>query len=394
MEKENAFIPYGKQSISQEDVAAVTAALEGEIITRGSHLEQFEAAIAGYCGATYAVAFNSGSSALAAACFAGGVNRHDRLVTTPNSFIATIANGMRCGAEPLFIDIDLKSGNIDLEQLQYNVDFASTRGRNVYLPVHFSGIPVDMERLESMVSDPRALIIEDAAHALGSSYSDGSKVGSCKWSQMTTFSFHPVKNITAAEGGMVTTHDRALYERLCLYRNNGIVRDGAELQGMAAPWYYEVRELGGNFFMNELQAALGMSQLKRIDTFAARRREIVAEYRRQLMGIPHLRLLEPEVDDALLMYHLFVVLIDFEACGTDRTALMAALRARGIGSQLHYIPLYHHPLFKGRDLSPYFPAMEEYYAQALSLPLYYDLSDAALATVIQALQEVMTAEVR
>ncbi|MFQ5729393.1 MAG: DegT/DnrJ/EryC1/StrS family aminotransferase, partial [Waddliaceae bacterium] len=202
--KVKSFLPYGKPSISKEDIQEVVAVLESDRITRGPKVEEFEQAVATYCGAKYAVAFANGTSALMAAYHAAEVSSFDRVITTPNTFVATVGAGMHYRSTPVFIDIDRDTGNLDLTQMELNVSYPSTRGRNVIVLVHFAGIPVDMQRLEHMVAEPDAILIEDAAHALGSSYPSGEKVGSCAYSAMTTFSFHPVKNITTGEGGMVT----------------------------------------------------------------------------------------------------------------------------------------------------------------------------------------------
>lgn len=371
----DTFIPYAKQSIDENDVIEVSKALRSEAITRGPLVEAFEQAVARYCNAKYAVAFNSGTTALIAACHAAGVGPNDRLLTTPNTFIASAGAGIHTKATPVFIDIDRSTGNFDLEELKPNLNLPSSRGRTVVVPVHFSGLPVDMQRLDLMIKNPDTVVIEDAAHALGSSYKDGQKVGCCAWSLMTMFSFHPAKTITTGEGGLITTNDPEVYHRLKRFRNNGIERDPEHLEGEAAPWYYEVQEITNNTNFTEMQAALGLSQLSRIDAFIEKRRELVRAYREQLKNVPHIRLFNDELD-AHTAFHLFVVQIDFDALNTTRKDVMKALNAEKIGTQVHYIPLYRHPVIKNKagDLSEYFPQMETYYTQALSLPLFYDLS--------------------
>ena len=268
MMKTLPFLPYAKQSIDEQDIQAVGKALSAEWITRGPLVEAFEKEFASYCNAAYAVAFSSGSAALAAAYFAAQVGPSDRLISTPNTFIATVGAAMQYGAQPLFIDIDRKTGGIDLEQLIFNANQPLSRGRPILAPVHFAGIPVDMEELDRHLTNPDVVVIEDAAHAIGSNYPrQGPKVGSCAWSQMTMFSFHPAKTITTGEGGLVTTNDSELCRRLKLFRNNGIERDPQYLEGEPAPWYYEVHALTNNFNFTEGQAALGSSQLRRIDIF-------------------------------------------------------------------------------------------------------------------------------
>lgn len=369
------FIPYAKQSIDDADILAVGQALQGSVITRGPTVEAFEEAIASYCGAKYAVAFNSGTTALIAACHAAGITSNDRLLTTPNTFIATAGAGIHYRATPVFIDIDRTTGNIDLNLLELNLNQASSRGRTVVMPVHFAGIPVDMELLDSMIRNPETLVIEDAAHAFGSTYKDGQRVGCCAWSQMTMFSFHPAKTITTGEGGAITTNDDDLFHRLRRFRNNGIEREAGRLVGKAAPWYYEVQEITNNYNFTDFQAALGLSQMGRLDAFIEKRRALVRRYREQLRECPHVLLFTDQYDERTA-FHLFVAQIDFAALRTTRELVMKKLQEKGIGTQVHYIPLYRHPVFQktAGDIGEYFPEMEGYYAQALSLPLYYELT--------------------
>lgn len=372
------FLPYAHQSITANDMQAVTTALSGDVITRGSHVEAFETAIAEYCGAKYAIAFNSATTALAAACHAVDLNTSDRMLTTPNTFVATTAAGMHKGATPTFIDIDRSTGNMDIERLEHNLkDYQHSRGRTLIMPVHFAGIPVDMEQMDCMINNPDTIVIEDAAQALGTCYPDGQKVGCCAWSQMTIFSFHPAKIITTGEGGLITTNDAELHRRLQSYRNNGIVKDPEYFASNSNHYegYYEVTELTGNYNFTDFQAALGLSQFQRIESFINKRRQLVARYRDLLQDIPYLTTFTSSMD-SYIAFHLFVVQIDFAAFKTTRERVMTYLKKKGIGTQVHYIPIYQHPFFKknNSDLAPYFPEMEAYYVQALTLPLYYDLT--------------------
>lgn len=294
------------------------------------------------------------------------------------------------GGVPLFIDIDRATGNLDAQQLLLNINMPSVNRKTVIVPVHFAGIPVDMQLIDRHIADPRTLVIEDASHALGSRYKDGSMVGSCRWSDMTVFSFHPAKTITTGEGGAVTTNNPALYQRLKLFRNNGIQRSPEFLQAEPAPWYYEVTALSSNFNFTDFQAALGLSQLKRIEAFIAKRRLLLNLYAKLLREVPHMKLLSCE-KELFIAPHLCVVQIDFAACKKSRSWLMEELKQRGIGTQVHYIPLYRHPYFaqKGPDLAEHFPEMEAYYAQALSLPLYYDLSEEDVRMVVKELKALL-----
>lgn len=382
------FLPYAKQHISAGDLEAVKEALASPVITRGPLVEAFEQAVADYCGAKYAVAFNSGTAALMGAYFAADVGQHDTVITTPNTFVSTVGAAIQRGATPLLIDTDRTTGNISLEQLFLNINRPNSKGKTVIVPVHFSGIPVDMQAIDAAITDYKTVVIEDAAHAFGSSYKDGSRVGSCLWSQMTVFSFHPAKNITTGEGGMVTTNDPELYRLLQLFRNNGIEKDPKFLHGESRPGYYEVMTLTGNYNFTEMQAALGLSQMQRIDSIVAKRQELIGLYREKLAGIGTVRLLAP--DPALsVAYHLCVVQIDYKAHKTDRKSVMDALYSQEIGTQVHYIPVYHHPFFVDRagDLSDYFPENEAYYSQALSLPLYYELREHDVERVVKSLKK-------
>jgi dTDP-4-amino-4,6-dideoxygalactose transaminase len=335
------------------------------------------------------VAFNSGSSALMGAYFAAGLKEGVKAALDPNTFIATAGAAMQLGASPLFIDIDRRTGKIDLEQLFLNMNREAISKKMVVAPVHFGGIPVDVQKIQRSVADLRTLLIEDACHALGSCYKDGSRVGSCQWSDMTVFSFHPAKTITTGEGGAVTTNDPQLYHQLQLFRNNGQERDPEFLQGAPAPWYYEVAALTGNFNFTEFQAALGLSQFKRISTFIAKRQRLLSLYQQELQ-IDHLTFLTPE-KGTVVAPHLCVVQIDFAAYKKSRAWLMERLKEKGIGTQVHYIPLYRHPCLSKRmgELQEYFPAMETYYAQALSLPLYTDLSEEDVRLIAQEVKRLL-----
>lgn len=380
------FLPYGKQTITNDDIAAVAAALKSDIITRGKQVEKFEEAFASYCGAKFAVAFSSGSSAMEAATRAADIGRFDRVITTPNTFVATIAPAIKQGATPVFLDIDRNTGNLNLEQLKHTLEVPFSRGQQVVIPVHFSGISVDMERLCRCLQNPSSVVIEDAAHALGSSYPTGEKVGSCAYSGMTVFSFHPVKTLTTGEGGMVTTNNPEYYEKLKRFRNSGIVK----IEESSNPWLYDVEELSSNYNFTDFQAALGYSQLQRIHETIRKRQELAGYYRDQLSGIPHLQLFIDEVD-SYTCFHLMVVQIDFDALGISRGDVMKQLFEKGIGTQVHYIPIYRHTFFKKQreDLSSYFPNMEAYYAQALSIPLFPEMEFSDVERVVSAIRQLL-----
>lgn len=390
--KEEVFLPYARPSLDATDIEAITQSLNTPIITRGPQVKAFEEAFASFCDVKYAVAFNNGTAALMAAYFAADLGPKDRLITTPNSFVATTGAAVLRGATPIFLDIDKTSGNLDLNQLEYNLERSPSRGRICIAPTHFAGIPLDMSKIDRLVQDPHIIIIEDAAHALGSTYASGKKVGSCAWSHMTMFSFHPAKTITTGEGGMVTTNDEKLYHRLQLFRDNGIERNPSFLEEESLPWYYEVHDLTGNYNFTEFQAALGLSQMKRLDHFIEKRKSLMKSYRQLLKSIPHIQLFSESYDEQSV-YHLCVVQIDFDAYKTTRAEVMNQLREKNIGTQVHYIPIYRHPYFKRLcgDIKEYYPQMESYYSQALSLPFYYGLTDKDIERVVHALQSTLGA---
>lgn len=383
------FIPYARQSISEEDKQRCLEALGASFITRGPLVENFEQAFADYCGAKYAVSFSNGSTALLAAYRAAELSPIDRIISTPNTFVATVA-GIQYGADVTFVDIDSSTGSLDVQQVEYTLERPYSRGRPFIVPVHLAGIPVDMRRLEAAIRIPNAVVIEDACHALGSHYPDGSRVGSCTWSQMTTFSFHPAKTITTGEGGMVTTNDKELCHRLRRVRNNGIERMAQYLEQEPTPWYYEVKELTSNYHLTDFQAALGLNQLLRVDQFIEKRRKLVKLYRKLLKNVSNITLLT-DAFDKTTAFHLFIVCINFKAFKTSRERVMDALREKGIGTQVHYIPLYRHPYFRRKygELSSFFPQTENYYSTALSLPLYFDLTEEQVEKVVSTLLHIL-----
>lgn len=386
----DSFLPYAKQSINQIDIKSASRALSSAIITRGPEVERFERAIAKYCGVKYAVAFNSGSTALLAASYAVKTNRHDQLISTPNTFVASVGSAMQFGATPVFTDIDRNTGNFDLECVAHALKKRRSRGRSIIMAVHFSGIPIEMKQLDSLIKDPETMVIEDGCHALGSCYSTGERVGSCIHSHITIFSFHPAKTISTGEGGIATTNDEELHHRLKLFRNNGIEREAPYLEQETTPWHYEVQELTSNYNFTEFQAAIGQSQLKRIGSFIDKRRQLAALYRKKLEDVPHLTMFTQQYDPRSA-FNLFVVQIDFAKYNTCRKNVMEKLFAKKIGTQVHYIPIYRHPFFQKRygDLSSFFPQMEAYYREALSLPLYPDLTTQDVDRVVETLKSVL-----
>lgn len=385
-----AFIPYGRQDIAQEDVSAVLEALGSDWLTQGPTGPRFEAAVADHCGARYGVAVNSGTSALHLACRVLDLGPGDWLWTSPISFVASANCARYCGAQVDFVDIDPRTWNMSPAALEAKLTLAEGQGRlpKVVAPVHFAGQSCDMETISRLARRYRFAVIEDACHALGSSYRDR-RVGSCTYADLTVFSFHPVKTITTGEGGMVLTNHPDLAARLALLRSHGITREAARMQGASeGPWYYQQVDLGYNYRLTDLQAALGLSQMKRLDEFVERRRALVRRYHELLQGLP-LRL-PWEHPDSRAAWHLFVIRLELDRLSRSRRQVFEALREAGIGVNVHYIPIHLQPYyqalgFKAGD----FPEAERYYAEAITLPLHVRLSEADQDRVTEVLKETI-----
>lgn len=382
----DTFLPYGRQSIDEEDIAAVVACLRSDYLTTGPTVGAFEAALAEAVGARYAVAIANGTAALHAACDAAGLGPGDEALVPAVTFLAT-ANAVRyVGAEPVFVDVGADDALMDLEDMARRV----TPRTRAILPVHMTGRPAAMAQLHAFAQAHKLVVIEDAAHALGASLG-GVPVGSGAFADMATFSFHPVKHVTTAEGGAITTNDPALYERLMIFRSHGMVREPARLeQPSPGPWYYEQQTLGYNYRLTDVQCALGLSQLKKLGRFVARRRELAARYDALLAGVPHVRPAGRGPEGAESAWHLYVALIDFEAAGVDRAEVMARLRERKVGTQVHYIPVPWQPYYRARGADPAaYPGAAAWYARTLSLPLYPDMADEDVERVVSALRAAL-----
>ena len=383
-------IPYGRQSVSEADIEAVVRVLRSDWLTQGPAVEQFEQAVAAYCGAAYAVAVNSATSALHIACLAAGLSAGETLWTSPNTFVASANCGLYCGAGVDFVDIDPQGYNLSLDELERKLKLAAERGTlpKVLVPVHFAGHPCDMARVAALSRRYGFSVVEDASHAIGAGFR-GTRTGSCSFSDLTVFSFHPVKIITCGEGGMVLTNRRDLHEKLIRLRSHGITRDAALMEGpVQGPWYYEQIELGFNYRMNDIQAALGASQLERLDEFVARRRHLAERYDLLLADLPlSLPWRDPEARSS---HHLYVVRIDLESVSTGHLEVFEALRGRGIQVNLHYMPVHMQPYyrrlgFKAGD----FPQAEAYSRRAISLPIHFGLTEQQQDYVCDALRAVL-----
>jgi len=377
-------IPYGRQSISDDDIQAVVNVLKSDWLTQGPAVGQFENTVARYCGAAYAVAVNSATSALHSACLAAGLGPGDILWTSPITFVASANCGIYCGATVDFVDIDPLTYNMSSERLQEKLEQAKRTGKlpKVVIPVHFAGQPCDMAAMADLAKSYGFRIIEDASHAIGARYK-GEPVGSCRYSDMTVFSFHPVKIITTGEGGMILTNNSELHDKLARLRSHGITRDPALMTEVPhGPWYYQQIELGFNYRMTDIQAALGMSQMARLDEFIARRHELAQRYDGLLSDLS--LILPGQSPKSYSAYHLYVITVD--AC--VRRAVFDRLKEEGICVNVHYIPVHTQPYFKSRGFSEgMFPESERYYSGAISLPMYPDMSNEQQHRVIDVVRK-------
>lgn len=379
-------IPYARQSIVEDDIAAVTAVLRSEFLTQGPVVPRFEAAIAHQVGAAHAVATNSATSALHLACLALGLGPGDRLWTTPITFVASANCARHCGAEVDFVDIDPRTYTLCPRALAAKLAQAAQTGQlpRIVVPVHLCGQPCDMAALGELAGRYGFRIVEDAAHALGARYR-GEPVGNGRYSDITVFSFHPVKILTTAEGGMALTNDPALAERMALLRSHGITRDPARMtHAPDGPWYYQQLALGFNYRMSDLQAALGLSQLQRLEALVARRRALARRYDALLAALPLVRPWQhPDSESA---FHLYVVRLRPPHTGPAHREVFEALHRQGIGVNLHYIPVHTQPYYQQQGFrSGHFPEAERYYGEALSLPLFPTLTEAEQDRVVAAL---------
>ena len=390
-------LPYGRHCIDSEDIAAVVEVLRGDWLTTGPKVAAFEEAFAGCVGARFAVACSSGTAGLHLAMLARGLGEGDVVIVPSMTFLAT-ANAVRyVGAEVVFADVDADTGLLDEPGLAAAVTRGGSTAKAV-VPVHMNGQSVDMAMVAAVARDRGLAVIEDACHAIGAvaRYGDDHDVpvGACRHSDMAVFSLHPVKLVAMGEGGVVTTNDEHLYERVRRLRNHGIERDPARLanralgfgdRGAVNPWYYEMSEPGFNYRASDIHCALGLSQLGKLDRFLARRRALAALYDRALAPLAPLVWPVPRVANCGSGWHLYVVLIEFDAVGVDRATLMHDLRARGIGTQVHYIPVHYQPYYRQRYGNTSLPGADSYYARCLSLPLFPAMRDEDVDRVVDSL---------
>ncbi len=384
-------IPYGQHYIDKDDIKAVTQTLSSGVLTQGNKVFEFERKIAKYVGAKYAIAVSSGTAALHLTSLALGLTKGDGVITTPNTFVATSNAALYTGAMPIFVDIDKQTLNINPKLLEQAI--TNNINSKAIFPVHFAGLACDMKHIKTLGRKYHLSIIEDAVHALGATYEDGSRVGNCRYSDMCVFSFHPVKGITAGEGGMITTNNEQIYRKLFMLRSHGITKGNFDFPGISVAdntlinreealennklkrWYYEMQYLGYNYRITDIQSALASSQMNKIDKFLKRRYELVKQYDLAFMQNKIITPLQRNFRKHS-SHHIYVIHIDFEKLNITRNHLMNKLAEQGIGSQVHYIPIPMQPYYKklGYQISDY-PVTFNYYQNALSIPLYYGLSD-------------------
>jgi len=382
-------IPYGRQDISEADIQAVVEVLRSDFLTQGPAVPAFEKAVAGYCHSQHAVAVNSATSALHTACLALGVGPGDWVWTSPITFVASANCALYCGAQVDFVDIDPRTYNLSVERLAEKLAQAQKSGclPKVVIPVHLCGQPCDMAGIWALAQRYNFKVIEDASHAIGGRY--GSEpIGNGRYSDVTVFSFHPVKIITTGEGGMALTNDSELAKRMARLRSHGTTRDAAEMTHVPdGPWYYQQIELGFNYRMTDFQAALGLSQMQRLDEYVAKRHALAARYDELLKGLPVTTPWQPA--DSYSGLHLYVIRLQLDDMKVGHREVFESLWTAGIGVNLHYIPVYRQPYYARLGFKPSdFPQAENYYAEAISLPMYPGLTETEQDQVVAALKEV------
>ena len=371
-------IPYGRQTIEEDDIQAVVDVLRSDYLTTGPKIAEFEKMVADYVGAKYAVAISNGTSALHAACFAAGIQPGDEVITTPLTFAASSNCVLYCGGTPVFADVDLKTYNIDPEDIRRKI----TDKTKAIIAVHLAGQPCDMDEIHKIAKEHDLLVIEDGAHALGSVYK-GKKVGTL--SDMTTFSFHPVKPITTGEGGMIVTDNEELYQKMMLFRSHGITRDENLMTRNDGPWFYQQLDLGYNYRITDIQCALGCSQMKKLDRFLARRKEIVARYNEAFADCENI-ITPYQLPETESCWHLYIVQVK----NCDRKKVFESLREQGIAVNVHYIPVYLHPYYQEHGYKDvHCKNAEEVYSHIISLPLYPTLTVEEQEYVIETLKHVI-----
>lgn len=375
-------IPYGKQYIDEDDIRAVNEVLRSPYLTTGPKVEEFENKLCELTGAKYAVAISNGTAALHAACYAAGITAGDEVITTPITFAASANCVLYCGGKPVFADIDPDTWNIDPEEIEKKI----TDKTKAVIAVDFTGQAVQLDEIKGICKKHNLILIEDAAHSLGTKYK-GVHVGGI--ADLTTFSFHPVKTITCGEGGAILTNNEEFYKKMQLFRSHGITRDPFLLTRNPFKGYNEQVELGYNYRMTDFQAALGISQLKKLEVFSKRRAEIVNRYNEVFSRIPQL-VIQKEIPESETVRHLYIIRIKSDSLKVGRDEIYKALNAENIGLQVHYIPVYYHPYYQALGYKRGIcPVAEALYEEILTIPLYYSLTDEDVRSVIEAVKKVI-----
>ncbi|MDX7784991.1 MULTISPECIES: UDP-4-amino-4,6-dideoxy-N-acetyl-beta-L-altrosamine transaminase [Aeromonas] len=383
-------IPYGKQEITQQDIDGVVAVLQSDFLTQGPKVPEFEKYLTTHTGAAYALALNSATSALHIACLALGLGPGDVLWTSPVTFVASANCGLYCGAKVDFVDIDPDTYNLCPKQLEKKLIAAKANGTlpKIVVPVHLCGQPCDMEAISRLATEYGFKVIEDASHAIGGSYLN-EPIGNCRYSDITVFSFHPVKIITTAEGGAVVTNQKDLADKMALLRSHGITRDIEQMKGEShGGWYYQQIDLGFNYRMTELQAALGITQIQRLDEFIAARHRLADRYNRLLKRLPIV--LPFQLENTHSGLHLYVIRLQLNNISLTHREVFEALRENGIGVNVHYIPVHTQPYYEDMGFkSGDFPEAEQYYREAISLPMFHGMTEEQQDKVVCVLSEIL-----
>ncbi|RDE29626.1 UDP-4-amino-4,6-dideoxy-N-acetyl-beta-L-altrosamine transaminase [Parageobacillus thermoglucosidasius] len=377
MKKRESFLSYGQQWITDEDIEAVVDVLKSPFLTQGPKIHEFERKVADYVGAKYAVAFSNGTAALHGACFAAGIGEGDEVITTPITFAATSNAVLYCGGKPVFADIDDRTYNIDPKEIRKHI----TPNTKAIIAVDFTGQPADMDAIMEIANEHGLIVIEDGAHSLGAEYK-GRKVGTL--AHMTMFSFHPVKPVTTAEGGVIVTDSEEYYEKLKRFRSHGIIKHN--LSRDEGPWYYEMVDLGYNYRMTDLQAALGISQMDKLDCFIERRREIASMYNEAFKTMDSV-ILPMQLERTQSGWHLYMLQLKLDKLKRSRREIFESLRAENIGVHVHYIPVYWHPYYQKLGYRKGIcPKAERWYEQALTLPIFPKMTNEDVSDVIEAVK--------
>ncbi|NEY21263.1 UDP-4-amino-4,6-dideoxy-N-acetyl-beta-L-altrosamine transaminase [Bacillus ginsengihumi] len=378
----STYLPYGKQSIDEDDIEAVVHVLKSDYLTTGPKINEFEKKIADYVGATYAVAFSNGTAALHGACFAAGISEGDEVITTPITFAASSNCVLYMGGKTIFADIDEKTYNIDPHEIEKKI----TNKTKAIIPVDYTGQPAALDEILEIARNNELIVIEDAAHALGASYK-GKKVGSL--SDMTMFSFHPVKHITCGEGGVITTDRKDLYEKLLMFRSHGITRNKQQLIEDHGPWYYEMQCLGYNYRMTDIQAALGVSQMNKLDQFVQLRRKYAEMYTEAFQETKEIEI-PYQHSDGQSSWHLYVIRLKPDLLSVSRKEIYESLQSQNIGVNVHYIPVYLLPYYQQLGYQKGFcPRAERLYQEIISLPLFPAMTEKDVQDVIQAVKRTV-----